>query len=109
MCAQSFPTLCNPMNCSLPVSSIHGVLQARILEWVAISFSRESSQARDQTHIFCVSCIGGWVLHQLSHQGSLQETTSCYKITSHSLIINQDLESTSKDKIEYLCAKNCQN
>ena len=43
---QSCPTLCNPMDCSPLGSSIHGILQARILEWVAISFSRESSQPR---------------------------------------------------------------
>ena len=41
--AKSCPTLCNPMDCSLTDSSVHGVLQARILEWVAISFSRGSS------------------------------------------------------------------
>ena len=40
---QSIPTLCNPMDCSLPGTSIHGILQVRILEWVAISFSRGSS------------------------------------------------------------------
>ena len=40
---QSSPTLYNPMDCSLPGSSVHGILQARILEWVAISFSRGSS------------------------------------------------------------------
>ena len=39
---QSCPTLCNPMDCSLPGSSIHGIFQARVLEWVAISFSRYS-------------------------------------------------------------------
>ena len=38
--AQSCPTLCDPMDCSLPGSSLHGILQARVLEWVAISFSR---------------------------------------------------------------------
>ena len=43
--------LCNPMDCSLPGSSVHGILQARILEWVAISFSRGSSQLRDQTRV----------------------------------------------------------
>ena len=42
--AQSCPTLCDPMDCSLPGSSVHGILQARILEWVAFPFSRESSQ-----------------------------------------------------------------
>ena len=47
--AQSCPTLCDPMNCRPPGSSVHGILQARILEWVAISFSRGSSQPRDRT------------------------------------------------------------
>ena len=54
--AQSYPTLCDPMDCSPPGSSVCGILQARILEWVAISSSRGSSQRRDQT---CVSCIAG--------------------------------------------------
>ena len=45
--AQSCPTLCDPMECSLPGSSVHGILQARVLEWVAISFSRGSSRPRD--------------------------------------------------------------
>ena len=49
---------CCPMGCSLPSSSVHGIFQARILEWVAISFSRGSSQPRDQTP---VSCIAGGV------------------------------------------------
>ena len=44
---QSCPTLCDPMDCSPPGSSIHGIFQARILEWVAILFSRGSSQPRD--------------------------------------------------------------
>ena len=44
--AQSCPTLCNPMDCSLPGSSVHGILQARTLEWVAICFARGSSQPR---------------------------------------------------------------
>ena len=46
--AQSCLTLCDPMGCSPPGSSVHGILQARILEWVAISFSRGSSRPRDQ-------------------------------------------------------------
>ena len=48
---QSCLTLCDPMDCSPPGSSVHGILQARILEWVAISFSRGSSQARDRTQV----------------------------------------------------------
>ena len=51
---KSCPTLCDPMDCSLPGSSVHGIFQARILEWVAISFSRGSSQPRDQTHDCCI-------------------------------------------------------
>ena len=48
---QSCPTLCNPMDCNPPGSSIHGIFQARILEWVAISFSRRSSRPRDWTRV----------------------------------------------------------
>ena len=48
---QSCPTLCNPMNCSLPGSSGHTISQARTLEWLAISFSSGYSQPRDWTHI----------------------------------------------------------
>ena len=49
--AQSCPTLCDPMDYSLPGSSVHGIFQARVLEWVAISFSRRSSQPRDRTQV----------------------------------------------------------
>ena len=61
--AQSCLTLCDPMDCSLPSFCVHEISQARILEWVAIPFSRVSSQSRDQTHISCVSCIGRWSLY----------------------------------------------
>ena len=47
--AQSYPTLWDPMDCSLSGSSIHGIFQARVLEWIAISFSRGSSQPRNRT------------------------------------------------------------
>ena len=49
--AQSCPTLCDPMGCSLPGYPIHGILQVRVLEWVAISFSRGSSRPRDRTQV----------------------------------------------------------
>ena len=52
---QSCLTLCDSMDCSLPGSSVHGIFQARILEWVAISFSRGSSRPRDQTQVFCIA------------------------------------------------------
>ena len=48
---QSCPTLCDLMDCSLPRSSVHVIFQARVLEWVAISFSRGSSQPRDRTQV----------------------------------------------------------
>ena len=47
--------LCNPMDCSPPVSSVHGIFPARILEWVVISFSRGSSWTRDQTQVSCIA------------------------------------------------------
>ena len=52
---QSCPTLCDLEDCSPPGSSIHGILQARILEWVAISFSKESSRPRDRTQVSCIA------------------------------------------------------
>ena len=61
-CMLSCPTLCDPLDCSPPGSSIHGIFQARILEWVAISFSRGSSWPRDQTWVSCVSCINWQIL-----------------------------------------------
>ena len=56
---QSWPALCHPMDCRPPVSSVHGIPQARILPWVAVPFSRGSFRARDQTHASCTSCISG--------------------------------------------------
>ena len=56
---QSCPTLCGPVDCNPPGSSVHGILQARILEWVAISFSRRFSLPRDWTW---VSCFGRQIL-----------------------------------------------
>ena len=63
---QSCPTLSDPMDCSLQGSSVHGIFQVRVLEWIAISFSRGSSRSRARTQ---VSCIAGRLYH-LSHQGS---------------------------------------
>ena len=63
-CAHSYVlTLCDPMDCSSPGSFVHGILQARILEWVAIAFSRGSSQPRGRTRVSCVSCIGRPILY----------------------------------------------
>ena len=73
---------CDPVDCSLPGSSVHGILQARILEWVAISYSRGSSRPRNRTR---VSCIAGrfftnWAMREAtnfllsSSQDSLYQT-----------------------------------
>ena len=89
LAAQSCPTLCSPRDCRPPGSSVHGILQARILEWVAMSSSAESSRPRDRTQ---VSCTAG-TLYCLSHQGSpmmvsvvtnslMQKNTKCRKINS---------------------------
>ena len=67
--AQSCLTLCNSMDYSPPGSSAHGILQARILEWVAIPFFRGSSPPRDQTQVSCISCMGRQILYHLSHLG----------------------------------------
>ena len=61
--AQPHPTLCDPMDSSSPGSSVYGIFQAWIPQWVAISYSRGPSQARDWTHFFCVSCIGRQILY----------------------------------------------
>ena len=58
LAAKSCPTLCNPMDCSPPGSSVYGILQARILEWVAMHSSRGSSRPRDQTGVSCMSHHG---------------------------------------------------
>ena len=74
---QSCLTFCDPMDSSLPGSSEHGIFQSRILEWVAISFSRESSQLRNRTRISCVSCIADISVRRfLVNSTSLKSTTA---------------------------------
>ena len=64
--AQSCPSLWDPMDCSLPGSSVHGILQARILEWFAISFSRGSSQPRGRTQVSRIAgrCFTIWATRE---------------------------------------------
>ena len=57
---QSCPTLCDPMNCSLPGFSVYGIFQARIMEWIAGPFSRGYSQPRDWTLVSCITCRSFW-------------------------------------------------
>ena len=67
---QSYPTLCDPMDCSLPGSSVHEILQARILEWVAISFCRGSSQPRDWSWVSCTTgrFFTNWATREAQHR-----------------------------------------
>ena len=69
---QSCLTLCQPMDCSPPGSSVHGISQARILVWVAISLSRGSSWPRDRN---CVSCVGRQILY---HWATRVNSIMCY-------------------------------
>ena len=70
--AQSCPILCDPMDCSPPGSSVHGIFQARILDWVAISFSSGSSQPRDWTQVSCTAgrFFTDWAMRE-AQEGSL--------------------------------------
>ena len=86
-------TLCEPMDCRLPGSSVHGILQTRILEWVPFCFSRGPSRPRDPT---CISYTGRRVLY---HWVS-REALSTFKTTSH--IRNVDWETTSKNSPKLL-------
>ena len=67
---QSCLTLCDPMDSSPPGSSVPGILQARILEWIVLPFSRGSSQPRDRTQVSYVPCISRQVLYHEGHLGS---------------------------------------
>ena len=90
VCAQLCLTLCIPMDCSPPGSSVHENFQARILEQVAIFFSKESPWPKDWIYVSCVSCIGRRVLYQLSDQRSLvctcQSQSPNLLLPSHPLV-----------------------
>ena len=74
LCDQLCLTLGDPMDCSTPGSFVHIILLARILEGVAVPFSRGSSQLRDRTWVSCVSCIGRWILYHWHHMGNCSST-----------------------------------
>ena len=69
--AQSCLTLCHATDCSPPGSSVPGTSQARILEWIFITYSKGSPRPRDGTHIFCISCVGKQTLYHQWQLGSL--------------------------------------
>ena len=83
---QSCPTLCDPLVYRPPGSSVHEILQARILEWVAISFSRRSSWPWVWTHFSCTSCIGSLVPYHFGTYGSPRKSMQFASsiVTNHS-------------------------
>ena len=97
--AQLCLTLCDPMDCSLPGSSVYGISQARILEWVSISFSRGSFWPRDQTQVSCSAggffiiwatrkakpVTKGQIVYDLTHMKSFSSVQSSCSVMSNSL------------------------
>ena len=75
--AQSCPSLCNPMDCSLPGSSIHRISQARIMEWIAISFFRSPALHRDRMYVSCI-CLLHWQENSLPTGGNWEASLTFY-------------------------------
>ena len=102
--ALSYLTLCSPMDCSLPSSSVHGIFQERILAWAAISFSRASSQPRDRTQVPCIAdrqvtvwaTREGIMIHKLSSPLPLQSSfsRSNWEAVSYTFILGRNLNKT---------------
>ena len=101
---QSYPTLCNPKNYNHPGSSVHGISQARLLEQVAISSSRASSQPKDWTHVSCTSCIGRWIFF-LNHWATW-EALYCHESTNWYSIFRTEFHSMQKFEMHMLFLSN---
>ena len=86
---QSLPTLCNPLAYNPPASSIHRILQARILEWIFILFSRGSFQPRDQTWISCI--VGGLLPSESTYQRDIWHLLSVILYPSVFLVYTFDI------------------
>ena len=78
--------LCDSIDCSLPGSSVHGISQAIILEWVAIFYSRASSWARDWTCVSCISCIGNQILYHWDTREALLASSMNWEVSAHLLV-----------------------
>ena len=85
--AQSHTTLCDPIDYSLPGSSVHGILQARILQWVAISFSKGSSQPRDWSCISCGFCINWQIYLFINHWATLEALQNFWEILWATVVV----------------------
>ena len=97
MYAQLYLPLCDPMDCNPPGSSVHGIFQAKLLEWISISCFRGSSQPTDRTHVSCISCTGRQILYHCAtweapiyihdHQIVTGSSQSCTSTSNFSLIL----------------------
>ena len=97
MHVQLYLPLCDPMDCNPPGSSVHGIFQAKILEWIVISYSRGSSQPTDRTHVSCLSCTARQILYHSAtweapiyiyyHQIVTGSSQSCMSTSNFSLIL----------------------
>jgi len=94
---QSCPALCDSMDCSPPNSSVHGLFPIWMLDWIAMSFSRESSRPRDQTRVFCISCTGRWILYHWA----TWKTHVCLCVYICSLIIRNLLQNLHVTMISF--------
>ena len=86
---QLCPTLCDPMDCSLPGFSVYGIFQARVLEWVAISFSKGSSRPRDWIRVSGIAgrCFTLWAIALYVHLRRFSCLTLLFSGTLHSIVI----------------------
>ena len=103
--AQSCPALCDSMACSQLGYSVHGILQARILEWVAISFSKGSSQLRDWNCFSCVSSLGRWILYHHTTHGitKSQRRLSNWACTHIYILVSDSLRPHRLEPTRLLC------
>ena len=99
---QSCPTLCDPVDYSLPGFSVHGTLQARIVEWVAMPSSRGSSQPRDQTQVSYISYIDRWVFFTTSATWEVLGPIKKFQIAmlAESLVVEPTDSHKVKEKLE---------
>ena len=98
-------TLCDPTYCSPPDSSVHGILQATMLEWVAMPSSRESSQPRDQSYISYISYIGRRVLYHQRHQDVQCVHDITFIPTTQGGPLYQPLEFSSTSEEQGVCPR----
>ena len=117
--AQSCLTLCDPRDCSLPGFSVHGIFQARILEWVTISFSRKSSRPRDRARVSHIGgrCFNLWATRE-AHPTYTTKRIYTRKVNGHWLALGLynawDLSCFWKElgwrlsHILYICPVSCQ-